>query len=335
MKFQFCLTTLLASLSLAVLVSSCGGGEPAPTENIVELASGNEDVSTLVDALSAAELTSALEGEGPFTVFAPTNEAFEALPEEVLEALLQPENRDALTAILRYHVAGAKLAAADIKEAIDMAQEGYTVETLHGDPLIATLEGEAVVLTDPQGNTANVTGADLMATNGIIHTIDAVLLPNGVDPASLLGPADIVGVAMNNEQFGTLVTAVQAAGLVETLQGDGPFTVFAPVDEAFAALPDGTVASLLEAENKEQLSGILTYHVVAGEVDAATLTNAIQNAEGGNYTIATVNGAELTASIQDGKVVLTDAQGNTATVVATDVNASNGIIHAIDAVVMP
>lgn len=249
--------------------------------------------------------------------------------------MLKPENKDALTAILRYHVAASKLTATEIKEALSMASEGYTVETLNGAALIATMEGDAVKLADVQGNTANVTGADLMASNGVIHTIDAVLLPGGVDPAALLGPADIVGVAMDNEQFATLVAAVKAAGLVETLQGEGPFTVFAPVDDAFAALPEGTVESLLEAENKDQLSGILTYHVLAGKVDAATLTNAIQNAEEGTYTITTVNGAALTVSIQDGKVILTDAKGNTATVIATDVDASNGIIHAIDAVVMP
>lgn len=333
MKTHFSLNALFLASVLAVFTFACG--EPAPTENIVEIASGNENVSTLVEALGAAELTSALEGEGPFTVFAPTNAAFEALPEGVLEALLKPENKDALTAILRYHVAASKLTATEIKEALSMASEGYTVETLNGAALIATMEGDAVKLADVQGNTANVTGADLMASNGVIHTIDAVLLPGGVDPAALLGPADIVGVAMDNEQFATLVAAVKAAGLVETLQGEGPFTVFAPVDDAFAALPEGTVESLLEAENKDQLSGILTYHVVAGKVDAATLTNAIQNAKGGAYTITTVNGAELTASIQDGKVILTDAKGNTATVIATDVDASNGIIHAIDAVVMP
>lgn len=333
MKIQFHLSTLLTACSLAILLYACGA--PAPTQNITEVAAGNDQVSTLVEALSAAELTTALEGEGPFTVFAPTNAAFDALPEGILEALLKPENKEALAAILRYHVAASELKAADITSALDMAQESYTVTTLHGDPLLAMLADGSVQLKDPQGNTATVTATDVMASNGVIHLIDQVLLPADINPGALLPPADIVGVAMNNEQFSTLVAAVQAAGLVETLQGDGPFTVFAPVNAAFAALPEGTVESLLQPENKETLSGILTYHVVAGAVDAATLTAAIQNAEGGTYTVPTVNGGELSASIQDGKVILTDAQGNMATVVATDVNASNGIIHAIDAVVMP
>lgn len=333
MKTQFHLSTLLTAFALAILLAACGA--PAPTQNITETAADNNQVSTLVEALSAAELTTALEGEGPFTVFAPTNEAFEALPDGILEALLQPENKEALAAILRYHVAASELKAADITAAIGMGEESYSVATLHGDPLLATLADGSVQLQDPQGNTATVTGTDIMASNGVIHTIDQVLLPADINPGALLSPADVVGVAMSNDQFSTLVAAVQAAGLVEVLQGDGPFTVFAPVNDAFAALPEGTVEGLLKPENKEQLSGILTYHVVAGAVDAGTLTAAIQNAEGGTYTVATVNGGELSASIQDGKVVLTDAKGNTATVVATDVKASNGIIHVIDTVVMP
>ncbi|MEQ8703092.1 MAG: fasciclin domain-containing protein [Phaeodactylibacter sp.] len=333
MKTHFNLKAILAACSLALMLQACG--TPAPTENIVQIAGANDQVSTLVEALTAADLTSALEGEGPFTVFAPTNEAFEALPTEIREALFQPEHKEVLAAILRYHVVSSKLQASDITSAIEMGQESSTLQTLHGSPLIATLEDGAVVLKDPQGNSASVTSADLMASNGVIHLIDEVLLPEGVDPAALLSTPDIVTVAMNNEQFSTLVAAVQAANLVETLQGEGPFTVFAPVNAAFAALPEGTVESLLKPENQEQLAGILTYHVVAGKVDAKTLTNAIKSAENSTYTIPTVNGGNLAATIQDGKVILTDAQGNAATVVVTDVNASNGIIHAIDAVVMP
>jgi uncharacterized surface protein with fasciclin (FAS1) repeats len=144
----------------------------------------------------------------------------------------------------------------------------------------------------------------------------------------------IVGVAAGNENFTTLVAAVKAAGLVDVLNGEGPFTVFAPVNAAFAKLPEGTVASLLKPEMKEALTNILTYHVVAGEFKAADVIKAIQD-NGGTFTIPTVQEGALMASIQDGKVILTDQKGGTSTVVMTDVAASNGVIHAIDTVVMP
>ncbi|SDG83075.1 fasciclin domain-containing protein [Psychroflexus sediminis] len=144
----------------------------------------------------------------------------------------------------------------------------------------------------------------------------------------------VVEIAAGNEDFSTLVTAVKAAELVETLNSEGPFTVFAPTDAAFAKLPEGTVATLLEPENKEKLTGILTYHVVSGEFMAADVVAAI-NDNGGSFVIPTVQGEELTATLEGENVVLTDANGNKATVVMADVDASNGVIHAIDAVVMP
>lgn len=144
----------------------------------------------------------------------------------------------------------------------------------------------------------------------------------------------IVGVAAGNDNFSTLVAAVKAAGLVETLNGDGPFTVFAPTNAAFDKLPEGTVPSLLKPENKGTLTAVLTYHVVAGKFDAAAVVNAIKQ-NNGKFSVKTVQGGTLTASIKDGNVVLTDEKGNMSTVVITDVAASNGIIHAIDAVVMP
>ena len=144
----------------------------------------------------------------------------------------------------------------------------------------------------------------------------------------------IVDVASGNPDFSTLVAAVQAAGLVETLSGAGPFTVFAPTNAAFAALPAGTVETLTTTET-EQLGSILTYHVVAGKVMAADLLAAIEAAGEEPYVITTVNGALLTASVVEGSVVLTDAAGGTATVTATDVDASNGVVHVIDAVLMP
>jgi uncharacterized surface protein with fasciclin (FAS1) repeats len=156
--------------------------------------------------------------------------------------------------------------------------------------------------------------------------------------AEMTPPAEttpnIVGVAAGNENFTTLVAAVKAAGLVETLSAPGPFTVFAPVNTAFDKLPKGTVETLLKPESKEKLTGILTYHVVSGTFMAADVLAAIEK-EGGEFNIPTVQGGSLVASLQDGKVILTDETGGMATIIMTDVAASNGVIHAIDAVVMP
>ena len=145
---------------------------------------------------------------------------------------------------------------------------------------------------------------------------------------------NIVGVAIGNENFSTLVAAVKAAGLVETLSGDGPFTVFAPTNDAFGKLPEGTIASLLEPANKEMLTSILTYHVVSGKFDAAAVIEAI-NANDGAFEVTTVQGGTLIASLDVANVMLKDEKGNMSIVVMADVAASNGIIHAIDSVVMP
>ena len=144
----------------------------------------------------------------------------------------------------------------------------------------------------------------------------------------------IVEVAQGNADFSTLVSAVTAAGLGETLSGEGPFTVFAPTNAAFGKIPEATLTELT-TNDTETLGNILQYHVVAGNVDAATLTKAITDAGEAGYTIDTVGGGTLTATVVDGNVVLTDATGGTATVTATDVAASNGVIHVIDTVLMP
>ena len=144
----------------------------------------------------------------------------------------------------------------------------------------------------------------------------------------------IAEIAMANEDFSTLVTAVKAAGLAETLNSEGPYTVFAPTNAAFDKLPEGTVESLVEPTNKEKLAGILTYHVLEGEYKAADIVKAIKD-NNGSFTVVTVEGESLIAMLDGENVVLTDAAGNESTVVMTDVEASNGVIHAIDAVVMP
>ena len=144
----------------------------------------------------------------------------------------------------------------------------------------------------------------------------------------------IVEVAAGNENFTTLVAAVKAADLVGILNSDGPFTVFAPVNTAFEKLPEGTVPGLLKPEAKGTLTAVLTYHVVAGKVMAKDVVKAIKD-NGGKFNIKTVQGGTLTASLKGGNVILTDANGNTSTIIITDVAASNGVIHAIDSVVMP
>ncbi|WP_306641149.1 fasciclin domain-containing protein [Sanyastnella coralliicola] len=145
---------------------------------------------------------------------------------------------------------------------------------------------------------------------------------------------DIVDIAVGDDDFSTLVAALKTAGLVGTLQSDGPFTVFAPVNAAFAKLPEGTVESLLQPENRQTLTKVLTYHVVAGKFNAADVVAAIKNS-GGEFKIETVSGDILTASLSGGTVLLTDEKGNVVAVTQTDVSASNGVIHVIDSVVLP
>ncbi len=155
--------------------------------------------------------------------------------------------------------------------------------------------------------------------------------PTGTTPAT---DGTIVEVAQGNPDFSTLVAAVTSADLGATLSGTGPFTVFAPTNAAFEKIPEATRTSLMAPAGKEDLSGILTYHVVAGRTSAADLTRMIEEG-GGSATLTTVNGATLTARANGGTVTLTDAQGGTSTVTATDVAASNGVIHVIDTVLMP
>jgi transforming growth factor-beta-induced protein len=277
--------------------------------DIVDTAVADGRFTTLAAALEAAGLVETLKGEGPFTVFAPTDDAFAALPAGTLDELLKPENKQQLTDILTYHVVSGKVMAADVS--------GLTSAT--------TVLGKDVAIKVDMGNVyindAKVIITDIETSNGVIHVIDAVILPPSDEAAAESNT--IVDVAVADGRFTTLVAAVEAAGLVETLSGEGPFTVFAPTDDAFAALPAGTLDSLLLPENKQQLTDILTYHVVSGKVmaaDVVTLTSA-----------PTVLGKDITITVKDGKVYLND----TVQVIITDVEASNGVIHVIDAVLLP
>ncbi len=155
-----------------------------------------------------------------------------------------------------------------------------------------------------------------------------------VGGAAMYPTKNIVENAINSQDHTTLVAAVKAAGLVETLESPGPFTVFAPTNEAFAKLPAGTVDTLLKPENKAELAKILTYHVVAGKVSSHDLVKLIKKGHG-KAELKTVEGGTLTATVQDGKVMLTDEKGGMATVTIADVYQSNGVIHVIDSVLLP
>ncbi len=305
----------------------------AEMADIVDTAIAAGDFTTLVAAVQAAGLEETLRGEGPFTVFAPTDDAFAALPEGTVETLLEDPTGD-LASILTYHVVAGAVMAADV-----VGLDGQEVETVNGATFTVNIGDDgSVSLTDAAGNEVNVVATDIEASNGVIHVIDAVLMPGEMESeeaapatteAEMAAEDDIVDTAIAAGDFTTLVAAVQAAGLEETLRGEGPFTVFAPTDDAFAALPEGTVETLLEDPTGD-LASILTYHVVAGAVMAADVVGL------DGQEVETVNGATFTVNVgDDGSVSLTDAAGNEVNVVATDIQTSNGVIHVIDAVLMP
>ena len=292
--------------------------EPEPTAtpepevmemDIVDTAVADGRFTTLVAAVTAAELVDTLKSEGPFTVFAPTDDAFAALPEGTLDSLLLPENKQALTDILLYHVVSGNVMAEDVVN-LDMA---------------TTILGKDVAIKTDMGNVyindAQVIITDIETSNGVIHVIDSVILPPSEEEAMM--DKTIVDIAVEDGRFNTLVAAVTAAELAETLSGEGPFTVFAPTDDAFAALPEGTLDSLLLPESKQALTDILLYHVVSGKVMAADVV--------GLESAPTVLGQDITITISDGNVFLNE----TIQVIITDIEASNGVIHVIDAVLLP
>ena len=289
--------------------------------SVVDVAFGDSQFSKLSAAIGAAGLTDTLRGAGPFTVLAPTDTAFNNLPAGVLDKLLLPANKDVLAKILSFHVISGKVASADIVTGPVKSIEGTDLNFTSADGKVSV-------------NGANVITPDVPAGNGVVHAIDAVMVPASVDltklvadgaaattPAAGAAAGDIVAVAAANGSFGTLVKAVEAAGLVDTLKGPGPFTVFAPTDEAFAKVDPAVLAKLLLPENKAVLAKVLTYHVVAGKLMAADVKTG---------EVATVEGSKAALVADAGKVTIDGA-----TVVTADVAASNGVIHVIDAVLLP
>jgi transforming growth factor-beta-induced protein len=276
---------------------------PTP-QSIVEIAVGDAQFSTLVAALQRVDLVSTLEGSGPFTVFAPTNAAFTAIGVD-----LATISDEALTEILLYHVVGADIASTDIADGKTYVSSAAGTGP-NGTQLSLLVEKANGAVTI--NGSATVTTADVDATNGVIHIVDAVITPMSV-----------VGHAVANDDFSSLVTTLSAASgdLVTVLSGDGPFTVFAPVNSAFDA-----IAAVAATLTPDQLAKVLTYHVVGGNVLSTDLTNPM--------TVTTVNGETFTIKL-DGSPTITDAGGNVSNIIFTDVQGTNGVIHVIDAVILP
>jgi uncharacterized surface protein with fasciclin (FAS1) repeats len=298
--------------TLPFLFVACGDDDedvdPTPTPmSIVEIASGDAQFSTLVAALQQADLVSTLEGTGPFTVFAPTNAAFTAAGID-----LATISDAALTEVLLYHVlGGAKVTSGDLADGQTYASTASTYGPDATQLSVLIEKGTNGVVLN---GTTNVSTADVDATNGVIHIVDGVLMP-----------LDVVGHASANSNFTSLVGALVAADgdLVTVLSGDGPFTVFAPLNSAFAA-----IQSTVDGLTTEQLAKVLTYHVASGNVRSSVLTDGME--------VSTVNAPEtFTVNISGGAVTLTDAGGGVSTVLLTDVQATNGVIHVLESVIIP
>jgi transforming growth factor-beta-induced protein len=275
--------------------------------DIVQLAVSDGRFKILVTALTVAQLVLPLEGPGPLTVFAPTDAAFAKLPPGVINDLLRPDNRPKLIKLLTYHVVGGKaLTAADI---IAM-NPPFKLKMLNNMTTQITKDGDNIKVND-----ATVIQADVIAMNGIIHAVDTVIIP-----------PDIVQIASADDRFKILVTALKAADLVLPLESYGPFTVFAPTDDAFAKLPPGTIDDLLKPENKPKLIKILTYHVVGG----SAITAAAILAKNRPFPLLMMNGDTTHITTNGGNIIINDAN-----VIQADVIASNGVIHVIDTVLLP
>lgn len=272
--------------------------------SIVETAVNAGSFDTLVAAVKAAGLADALASKGPFTVFAPTDAAFEKIPSSTLNSLLEPGNKATLQKILKYHVVAGKVYSSDL------------ISTASAN----TLNGKDVNLSLLVNN-ARLVKTDIKCTNGVIHVIDTVIMPPASEPTMKLDKT-IVEVAKAAGSFDTLLTAVRQAGLAGALNSDGPFTVFAPTDEAFAALPESTLNSLLSPAGKSDLQAILKYHVIPYEITAEN-ADRLKN-------LTTLQGSDVTFDRKGRQLFVDDAR-----IVMSNLYTKNGIIHVIDAVILP
>jgi transforming growth factor-beta-induced protein len=298
------------------MLTACGGDDgPAPTPTIAQAAT-NAGLTALSAAATKAGLASTLSDNSvSLTVFAPTNDAFAKLATQLgfasADAMVTALPAPALASILQYHVLGTRKAAADL------AAAGPSQATLYkfggGAASIGLGFTGGVSIQDAALTTAHVTTADVMASNGVVHVIDKVLVPPGV--------LNIVQMAQVNPLFDTLVSAVVSANLQGTLSGAGPFTVFAPTHDAFAA-----IAATVNGLTTQQLTDVLTYHVLASEVLAAGIPFGTP--------ITTVLGQSVVISAGTPPTIA-DSTSAPARIIATDVRASNGVIHVIDKVLIP
>lgn len=301
--------TGIFSVLLLAFVTGCGGGDDHPG-NVVQVAQSDSRFSILVEAVQAAGLTDTLTAPGPYTVFAPTNDAFSALLGELgvtKDQLLA--NKPLLTAVLKYHVVAGQVPSSAVPL-------GKAINPVGGGFFKIDKVGTGLVITDGRNRTSKIVQADIAASNGVIHAIDKVLLP---------ADKTIVQTGIANPDFSILVEAVTAAGLVDALNAPGPYTVFAPTNAAFASLLTElgvTKAQLLA--NTALLTKVLTYHVVPGLVLKVDVPI--------NTPIKTVEGETLTVGPT---LAITDQRGRQSNIVATDVLASNGVIHVLDKVILP
>lgn len=275
--------------------------------DIVDIASGIDDFSILVVALQQAELVEALQGEGPFTVFAPTDAAFTQLLQDLNVTPQQLLTHPQLSEVLLYHVVSGKVMSTDLSD-------GLTAPTLLGESI------EFDLMNGVKVNMSNVTTADVEATNGVIHVIDKVLVPSSfkLEPEPEM---DIVDIALGNEDFSMLVSLLQKAELVETLQSDGPFTVFAPTNAAFEELLMALDITPAELMAQPELAKVLLYHVVPGKVMSTDLSNGM--------SAGTAEGSSIMIDLSNGVMI------NSSNVIAADIEASNGVVHVIDSVLVP
>lgn len=299
----------LALLALVGLLAACGGGDDDPP-TVVDIARSDARFSILSEAVVAADLGTTLSAPGALTVFAPTNDAFAALLTElgVSKAQLLAD-KALLTAVLTYHVLPAKVERAAIPA-------GKPITTLQGGIFKIEVSGGTTRVTDGRNRVSTITATDIQASNGVVHVLDRVLLP---------ADKTIVQTASALPDFSILVEAVVAADLAGTLSGTGPFTVFAPTNAAFAALLTelGISKDALLAD-KALLTKVLTYHVLPARVLKADVPvgPAITSVQGNTFTV-------------DANLDITDRNGRKARITATDVLASNGVIHVIDKVILP
>ena len=299
----------LVAVGLVALIGSVTAGlaapaaKTAPDKNIVETAIAAGQFKTLASLLQATGLADTLATGGPFTVFAPTDEAFAKVPQATLDALAKDPAM--LKSVLLYHVTQGSVPSSEVVKLT-------SAQTLNGAKVSIRVQNGSVYIDN-----AKVITPDVMASNGVIHVIDTVIIPKA---ASDEPKQNIVQTAVAAGQFKTLVSLVKKAGLAGALSGPGPLTVFAPTDAAFAKVPKATLAGL--AKDKAKLKAVLLYHVAKGKLTADKVVKV--------KSIKTLQGSKVTVAVKGSNVFI-----NKSKVITHDAMASNGVIHVVNAVLIP